>query len=92
VRTSIEAGDVMGSENFGSRLGGCYADGEGVQKVDAANGLALLKADGRFAALPVAASRAVTLGGRAGIGLLKSLTSDYSDGTDWELRRAAGIL
>ena len=32
-------------------------------KVDAANDLALLKAEGRFAALPVAASRAVKLGG-----------------------------
>ena len=34
-----------------------------VMKVDAANDLALLKAEGRFAALPVAASRAVKLGG-----------------------------
>jgi S1-C subfamily serine protease len=34
-----------------------------VVKVDAANDLALLKAEGRFAALPVAASRAVKLGG-----------------------------
>ena len=34
-----------------------------VVKTDAANDLALLKADGRFAALPVAASRAVKLGG-----------------------------
>ena len=34
-----------------------------VVKVDAANDLALLKAEGRFAALPVAASRAVRLGG-----------------------------
>ena len=32
-------------------------------KVDAANDLALLKAEGRFAALPLAASRAVKLGG-----------------------------
>ncbi len=32
-------------------------------KVDAANDLALLKAEGRFAALPVAASRGVKLGG-----------------------------
>ncbi len=32
-------------------------------KVDAANDLALLKAEGRFAALPVAASRTVKLGG-----------------------------
>ena len=32
-------------------------------RVDAANDLALLKAEGRFAALPVAASRAVKLGG-----------------------------
>jgi hypothetical protein len=36
--------------------------------VDAANDLALLiKAEGRFAALPVAASRAVKLGGTAAI-------------------------
>jgi TPR repeat protein len=34
-----------------------------VLKVDAANDLALLKAEGRFAALPVAASRGVKLGG-----------------------------
>ena len=34
-----------------------------VVKVDAANDLALLKAEGKFAALPVAASRAVKLGG-----------------------------
>ncbi len=34
-----------------------------VMKVDAANDLALLKAEGRFAALPVAASRGVKLGG-----------------------------
>src|SRR5882757_6548120 len=34
-----------------------------VVKVDAANDLALLKAEGRFAALPVTASRAVKLGG-----------------------------
>ncbi len=34
-----------------------------VVKVDAANDLALLKADGRFAALPVTSSRAVKLGG-----------------------------
>jgi len=34
-----------------------------VVKVDAANDLALLKAEGRFAALPVAASRGVKLGG-----------------------------
>ena len=34
-----------------------------VVKVDAANNLALLKAEGRFAALPVAASRGVKLGG-----------------------------
>ncbi|HEU0008184.1 MAG TPA: tetratricopeptide repeat-containing serine protease family protein [Verrucomicrobiae bacterium] len=34
-----------------------------VVKVDAANDLALLKAEGRFAALPVAASRVVKLGG-----------------------------
>ena len=34
-----------------------------VVKVDAANDLALLKAEGRFAALPIAASRAVKLGG-----------------------------
>jgi len=33
-----------------------------VVKVDAANDLALLKAEGRFAALPVAASRGVKLG------------------------------
>lgn len=33
-----------------------------VVKVDAANDLALLKADGRFAALPVVASRAMRLG------------------------------
>ena len=34
-----------------------------IVKVYAANDLALLKAEGRFAALPVAASRAVKLGG-----------------------------
>jgi S1-C subfamily serine protease len=34
-----------------------------VIKVDEANDLALLKAEGRFAALPVAASRGVKLGG-----------------------------
>ncbi len=34
-----------------------------VVKVDAANDLALLKAEGRFAPLPIAASRAVKLGG-----------------------------
>ena len=34
-----------------------------VVKVDAANDLALLKAEGRFAALPVAACRTVKLGG-----------------------------
>jgi len=34
-----------------------------VVQVDAANDLALLKADGRFAPLPIAASRAVNLGG-----------------------------
>ena len=34
-----------------------------VVKVDAANDLALLKAEGKFAALPVASSRAVKLGG-----------------------------
>ena len=34
-----------------------------VVQVDAANDLALLKADGRFAPLPIAASRTVTLGG-----------------------------
>jgi serine protease Do len=34
-----------------------------VVKVDAANDLALLKAEGKFAALPVIASRAVKLGG-----------------------------
>ena len=34
-----------------------------VVKVDAANDLALLKADGQFAPLPIAASRAVKLGG-----------------------------
>jgi S1-C subfamily serine protease len=32
-------------------------------KVDAANDLALLKAEGKFSALPVAASRGVKLGG-----------------------------
>jgi S1-C subfamily serine protease len=32
-------------------------------KVDAANDLALLKADGRFAPLPIAVSRTVALGG-----------------------------
>ena len=34
-----------------------------VVQVDAANDLALLKADGRFACLPIAASRTVNLGG-----------------------------
>jgi S1-C subfamily serine protease len=34
-----------------------------VVQVDAANDLALLKADGRFAPLPIAASRTVNLGG-----------------------------
>jgi S1-C subfamily serine protease len=34
-----------------------------VVQVDAANDLALLKADGRFASLPIAASRTVNLGG-----------------------------
>ena len=34
-----------------------------VVKVDAANDLALLKAEGKFSALPVAASRGVKLGG-----------------------------
>jgi serine protease Do len=34
-----------------------------VVKVDAANDLALLKADGRFAPLPIASSRSVKLGG-----------------------------
>jgi len=34
-----------------------------VVKVDAATDLALLKAEGRFAALPVAAIRAAKLGG-----------------------------
>ena len=34
-----------------------------VVQVDAANDLALLKSDGRFASLPIAASRAVALGG-----------------------------
>ena len=34
-----------------------------VVQVDAANDLALLKADGRFASLPIAASRSVALGG-----------------------------
>ena len=34
-----------------------------VVQVDAANDLALLKADGRFACLPIAASRTVVLGG-----------------------------
>ena len=34
-----------------------------VVQVDAANDLALLKADGRFACLPIAASRTVALGG-----------------------------
>ena len=34
-----------------------------VVQVDAANDLALLKADGRFALLPIAASRTVALGG-----------------------------
>ena len=34
-----------------------------VVQVDAANDLALLKADGRFAPLPIAASRTVALGG-----------------------------
>jgi len=34
-----------------------------VVKINGANHLALLKAEGRFAALPVAASRAVKLGG-----------------------------
>jgi len=34
-----------------------------VVQVDAANELALLKADGRFAPLPVAASRTANLGG-----------------------------
>ena len=34
-----------------------------VVKVDGANDLALLKADGKFAALPVASSRPVKLGG-----------------------------
>jgi S1-C subfamily serine protease len=34
-----------------------------VVKVDAANDLALLKAVGRFAPLPIAASRTVKLGG-----------------------------
>ncbi len=36
-----------------------------VVQVDAANDLALLKADGRFAPLPIAASRTVNLGGTA---------------------------
>jgi TPR repeat protein len=36
-----------------------------VVQVDAANDLALLKADGRFAPLPIAASRTVALGGTA---------------------------
>ena len=39
-----------------------------VVKVDAANDLALLKAEGRFAALPVAASRAVKFGRHGGHG------------------------
>jgi S1-C subfamily serine protease len=34
-----------------------------VVQVDAANDLALLKADGRFACLPIAASRTAVLGG-----------------------------
>ena len=34
-----------------------------VVRVDAANDLALLKADGRFASLPIAISRTVALGG-----------------------------
>ena len=34
-----------------------------VVQVDAANDLALLKADGRFAPLPIATSRSVALGG-----------------------------
>ena len=34
-----------------------------VVQVDAANDLALLKADGRFAPLPIVASRTVNLGG-----------------------------
>ena len=39
-----------------------------VPRSDAANDLALLKADGRFAPLPIAASRAVTLGGTVATG------------------------
>jgi S1-C subfamily serine protease len=38
-------------------------NGHKVVQVDAANDLALLKADGRFACLPIAASRTVNLGG-----------------------------
>ena len=34
-----------------------------IVKVDAANDLALLRVDGRFAPLPIAASRTVALGG-----------------------------
>jgi len=53
-------------------LGGCYRDGKGVGTniVEAVtwfrkaqNDSALLKADGRFASLPIAASRTVNLGG-----------------------------
>ena len=44
-----------------------------VVKVNAANDLALLKAEGRFAPLPIAASRAVKLGGTvATVGLRRS--------------------
>ena len=54
-----------------------------VVRVDAANDLALLKADGRFAPLPIAASRPVALGGTVAtvgfpdIGLQDFLTTKH---------------
>ena len=56
-----------------------------VVKVDAANDLALLKAVGRFAPLPIAASRTVKLGGTVAtvgfpdIGLQELLTANHAN-------------
>jgi hypothetical protein len=51
----------------------------------AANDLALSKADGCFAPLPIAASRTVATVGFPNIGLQDLLTMKYTNHTKWEV-------
>ena len=68
------AGGTMGFTVFSLKL----------LRTDAANDIVLLKAEGRFAPLPIAASRAVKLGGTvATVGFPNPATRDKGSRPNW---------